>query len=176
MASLHLFVCSHALSPAQTIRKQSAFPESRRDRRGSVACRCAAPPLSTAGTLYSVLGLNVDGTSADIKRAHKELARRYHPDVNPPEALDACTQKFMAVQQAYEILSDTRKKAEYDYAMKKPLSAHTSANSLWGRGSPEADGSIRSPWKRREAAMRRSNASSSSWGARMRQKNSEPFP
>lgn len=187
MATLHLSVSSTQFGgSARTVHKPLALRS--RDWRRSGVCRCAAPPLSTTANLYSMLGVSFDGSSADIKRAYKELARRYHPDVNPPETHDACTQKFVAVQQAYEILSNPSRKAEYDYALKNLLLAHTYANSSWGRGSQEVDGSTWSPWRlqwelqlsryhgRDGAKWRSANASSTSWGARMRQKNSEPFP
>ncbi len=60
---------------------------------------------------YSVLGLSRDANQQDIKRAYRQLAREYHPDVNP----DASTEeKFKEVTQAYEVLSDPEKKQRYD--------------------------------------------------------------
>lgn len=65
-------------------------------------------------TLYDRLGLPKDATPEEIRRAYRDLARRLHPDrnVNPGE-----TELFIGVQEAYEILSDQRKREEYDKSL-----------------------------------------------------------
>lgn len=61
---------------------------------------------------YSVLGLNKNANSDEIKSAYRKLAREYHPDVNKsPDA----EEKFKQVSEAYEVLSDARKRHEYDH-------------------------------------------------------------
>jgi len=65
-------------------------------------------------TLYDVLGVKPSATAAQIKAAHRALARKLHPDVNA--ATDA-TSRFAAVQAAYETLSDTAKRRDYDRAL-----------------------------------------------------------
>jgi len=64
-----------------------------------------------AKSLYETLGVS-EGSSADeIKKAYRKLARKYHPDVNKDEeAID----KFKEINAAYEVLSDKKKKDEYD--------------------------------------------------------------
>jgi molecular chaperone DnaJ len=60
---------------------------------------------------YTVLGVDRDASTEQIKRAYRRLARELHPDVNPdPETLD----RFKAVTNAYEVLSDPRKREVYD--------------------------------------------------------------
>lgn len=62
--------------------------------------------------LYSVLGLQPDASDADIKRAYRQQAKRYHPDVagdNPDSA-----KKFERISNAHEILGDKEKRAAYD--------------------------------------------------------------
>lgn len=60
---------------------------------------------------YDILGIHPDATENDIKRAYKKLALQYHPDKNTsPDASD----RFKAISEAYEILSDTEKRKEYD--------------------------------------------------------------
>ncbi|MHB9144130.1 MAG: molecular chaperone DnaJ [Symbiobacteriia bacterium] len=61
---------------------------------------------------YEVLGISRDAAEADIKKAYRQLARQYHPDVakdNP-----AAAEKFKEINEAYEVLSDTDKRARYD--------------------------------------------------------------
>ena len=60
---------------------------------------------------YQLLGVSEDSDSKDIKTAYRKLARKYHPDMNPdPGAED----KFKEVAEAYEVLKDAGRRAEYD--------------------------------------------------------------
>ena len=60
---------------------------------------------------YGILGVNRDASADDIKRAYRQLARQYHPDVNPdPAAQD----KFKEINAAYEVLSDPKKREIVD--------------------------------------------------------------
>lgn len=61
---------------------------------------------------YQVLGVDKKASQADIKKAYRQLARKYHPDLNPndPTAKD----KFQAINEANEVLSDPEKRKKYD--------------------------------------------------------------
>ncbi|MBR6917394.1 MAG: molecular chaperone DnaJ [Clostridia bacterium] len=61
---------------------------------------------------YEVLGLSKGATEDDIKKAYRQLAKKYHPDMNPGDK-DA-EAKFKEVNEAYAVLSDADKKAKYD--------------------------------------------------------------
>ncbi len=65
-----------------------------------------------AKDLYAVLGVKKDASESEIKRAYRQLARKYHPDVNKEDP--KAEEKFKEVQHAYAILSDKDKKARYD--------------------------------------------------------------
>eukprot|EP00005_Dracoamoeba_jomungandri_P005278 CAMPEP_0174250348 /NCGR_PEP_ID=MMETSP0439-20130205/546_1 /TAXON_ID=0 /ORGANISM="Stereomyxa ramosa, Strain Chinc5" /LENGTH=343 /DNA_ID=CAMNT_0015330385 /DNA_START=23 /DNA_END=1054 /DNA_ORIENTATION=+ len=62
---------------------------------------------------YEVLGIGKNASDADIKKAYKKGALRYHPDRNPDNQEEA-TEKFKEISEAYEVLSDPEKKKTYD--------------------------------------------------------------
>src|SRR5258708_16392225 len=61
---------------------------------------------------YEVLGITRDASEADIKKAYRKLARQYHPDRNPGDK--TAESRFKEVQEAYEVLNDKTKRAQYD--------------------------------------------------------------
>lgn len=62
---------------------------------------------------YAVLGVKTDATPEEIKKEFRRLARRYHPDVNQGD-VDA-EEKFKQINEAYDVLSDYKKRQEYDF-------------------------------------------------------------
>lgn len=62
--------------------------------------------------LYETLGIARDASQADIKKAHRKLAMKFHPDKNPDDA--KAKNQFKLVQEAYDVLSDDEKRAAYD--------------------------------------------------------------
>lgn len=64
-----------------------------------------------AKSLYETIGVSENASADEIKKAYRKLARKYHPDINKdPDAVD----KFKEINAAYEVLSDEKKKAQYD--------------------------------------------------------------
>ena len=62
---------------------------------------------------YRILGVNVNASAEDIKRAFRRLALHYHPDRNP-ENIKEAEVKFKEINEAYEVLSDDEKRWRYD--------------------------------------------------------------
>ncbi|MCW2572389.1 MAG: molecular chaperone DnaJ [Frankiales bacterium] len=81
---------------------------------------------------YAALGVPKDATAADIKKAYRKLARDLHPDKNPDNK--AAEDKFKAVSEAYDVLSDDSKRKEYD-----------EARSLFGAGGFRGAGGQQRP-------------------------------
>ncbi|MGI6552096.1 MAG: molecular chaperone DnaJ [Bacillota bacterium] len=61
---------------------------------------------------YEILGVSRDASQEEIKKAYRKLARKYHPDVNPGDK--TAEEKFKEVTEAYEVLVDEEKRANYD--------------------------------------------------------------
>jgi len=64
---------------------------------------------------YKILGVSKDASQKEIKDAYRKLARQYHPDANPGNRAEA-EEKFKEISQAYDVLGDPKKRAEYDQA------------------------------------------------------------
>ena len=80
---------------------------------------------------YKVLGLFREASQEDIRKAHRRLVRKYHPDANPEDP--RAEERFKEVQRAYEVLSDEKKRREYDEGLR------TSSRGSPGRSRSRAN-------------------------------------
>ena len=78
--------------------------------------------------LYEALGTARRASQEDIRKAHRKLAREHHPDANPGDP--GAEERFKEVQRAYELLSDPKKRRQFD----EMLGASSGASS--GGASP----------------------------------------
>ena len=67
--------------------------------------------MSSKRDYYEVLGVSKDASESDLKNAFRRLARKYHPDRSQEPDADS---KFKEAQEAYAVLSDSQKRAQYD--------------------------------------------------------------
>ncbi|GAA1660628.1 molecular chaperone DnaJ [Citricoccus zhacaiensis] len=86
---------------------------------------------------YAVLGVSKDASEADIKKAYRKLARKYHPDQNPGD--DAAEKKFKEVTEANSVLSDPEERQQYDAIRAMGSGARFSAPGS-GAGGPAGGG------------------------------------
>lgn len=73
--------------------------------------------MSMQGTYYHILGIDAKAKPDDIKRAYRQRAKQYHPDLNPAPG---ASEQFIQITEAYEILYDPRKRAAYDQRLSTP--------------------------------------------------------
>src|SRR2546423_8123730 len=69
-------------------------------------------PTTTKQDYYELLGVPRKATAKDIRAAFRKLARKYHPDLNPGDK--SAEEKFKQLQEAYDVLSDSKKRQMYD--------------------------------------------------------------
>src|SRR6184192_1853322 len=85
---------------------------------------------------YETLGVARDASEDDIKKAYRRLARQYHPDRNPGDK--QAEDHFKEVQDAYDVLSDKAKRAQYDrFGFVGPEGGMPGGTTFqWGGGMP----------------------------------------
>ncbi|PRQ38423.1 putative DnaJ domain-containing protein [Rosa chinensis] len=162
--------------------KPSSLPvfSSRATRFGSIKAKAATVNDAAAAeeerkelSFYELLGIPESGSITEIKQAYKQLARKYHPDVSPPGRVEEYTEKFIRVQEAYETLSDSRRRAMYDQDMARGLHLAFSARRYQYDEGMEGKGDWKNRWQSQLSELKRRSSykddrQNMSWGARMR--------
>src|SRR2546421_4230795 len=69
-------------------------------------------PTTAKRDYYELLGVARKANATDIRAAFRKLARKYHPDLNPGDK--SAEEKFKQLQEAYDVLSDSKKRQMYD--------------------------------------------------------------
>jgi molecular chaperone DnaJ len=87
--------------------------------------------MATERSYYEILGVERNATDADIKRAFRKLAQQWHPDVS---AEAEAAERFKEINEAYQVLSDPRRRQVYDMVGKSGLGDMGGAGSPFGEG------------------------------------------
>lgn len=86
--------------------------------------------------LYEILGITSETSPEDMKKSFRKLSLKYHPDRNPTGE-----EKYKKISSAYEILSDPKKKKEYDFKKNNPFSnLDSDVVNMFFNGNPVAGG------------------------------------
>jgi molecular chaperone DnaJ len=93
---------------------------------------------TTKKDYYEILGVKKSASSDDVRKAFRKLARKYHPDVNPGDK--AAEEKFKALSEANDVLSDPKKRKIYDQLGFYSDNIDPAAAEAYARGGPTGAG------------------------------------
>src|SRR5436190_12438446 len=93
---------------------------------------------ATKQDYYEILGVKKSASADDIRKAFRKLARKYHPDVNPGDK--AAEERFKALSEANEVLSDPKKRKIYDQLGFYSDNIDPAAAEAYSRGGPTGAG------------------------------------
>lgn len=98
-------------------------------------------PTTTKQDYYELLGVARKASAKDIRAAFRKLARKYHPDLNPGDK--SAEEKFKQLQEAYDVLSDTKKRQMYDqYGFYSDNIPAGGPGSSYGHGAGGGDADV----------------------------------
>jgi molecular chaperone DnaJ len=93
--------------------------------------------MATKRDYYEILGVKKDATKAQIKSSYRKMALKFHPDKNKEKDAE---EKFKEINEAYQVLSDSTKKGQYDQF------GHAAFSGAGGGGNPFAGGQQQGPF------------------------------
>src|ERR1700712_851541 len=93
-------------------------------------------PASPKHDYYETLGVARGASDDEIRKAYRKLARKYHPDLNPGDK--SAEDRFKNVQEAYDILSDGKKRQMYDQVGFYSENGYPGAGAGGGSGGPKS--------------------------------------
>src|ERR1700746_2604751 len=93
---------------------------------------------ATKKDYYEILGVKKSASADDVRKAFRKLARKYHPDVNPGDK--SAEEKFKALSEANEVLSDPKKRKIYDQVGFYSDNIVPAAAEAYARGGPTGAG------------------------------------
>ncbi|KAM3197424.1 hypothetical protein ACQJBY_072840 [Aegilops geniculata] len=153
---------------------------------GAASAYTAMPAQQPQPTFYDLLGISAEGSSfEDVRAAYRRMARKYHPDVSPPDAAKEHTRRFIQVQEAYETLSDPSRRTTYDRALARgvcrlafsPAARRHDASAFYHQEQEERSG-WRTSWEGQISELKKRSTvkdaeDNLSWGAQMRRRRAE---
>ncbi len=89
---------------------------------------------------YKILGVSKTASDAEIKKAFKSMARKYHPDMHPEADKAKMTEKFKDINEAYTVLSDKQKRTIYDQVGQEGYQNYARGGGTSSRGRSSAGG------------------------------------
>lgn len=153
---------------------------------GAARTATAVQQQTQQPTFYDLLGISPEGsTFEDVRAAYRRMARKYHPDVSPPDATKEHTRRFIQVQEAYETLSDPSRRTTYDRALARgvcrlafsPAARRHDASAFYHQEQEERSG-WRTSWEGQISELKKRSTvkdaeENLSWGAQMRRRRAE---
>jgi len=128
-----------------------------------------------ASCYYKVLGVQKTAKDADVQKAYKKLALKYHPDKNPDDK-DQAEESFKKLTEAYDVLRDSEKRKNYDQQQQIPsLSRNRSGNPSKNMSREEADEVFRTFFGQSDPFFVHCNGMNSGFTDRMGFRSSTPF-
>lgn len=91
--------------------------------------------MNTTDTHYTTLGVGMNATEQEIKKAFRNKVKKYHPDINPTKEAE---DKIRKITEAYEVLSDVEKRKSYDEELKRDNRTHFEEQSSSTQSNPYA--------------------------------------